>query len=156
MFREPKNTYEVSTTKLRLTITGGIDTSIALPSDVDEKCVRTSIKNNILSISAPKRKTSFISDSGKLSESSMHRVLEDSQEKWEAHVNLSNEIAKKPNSITVIVRSGQLVIYVDRTQLADGWIYDKIDLPRDIQYKAIQTGIKGNVMMISAPKVTAR
>ena len=86
----------------------------------------------------------------------MHRVLEDSQERWEAHVNLSNELAKKPNTITVIVRNGQLLIYVDRTQSSDGWVYDKIDLPRDIQYKAIQTGIKGKIMMISAPKVTAR
>ena len=82
----------------------------------------------------------------------MHRVLVDSPEKWEVHVNLSNELARNPRKISVNVRDGTLLIYVDRTTTKEGWIFDKITIPSDVQFRALETAIKGNIMMISAPK----
>ena len=105
-----------------------------------------------MSISAPK----FASLSSTKATSSKHRILEDSCEKWEVHVNLSNDISTNPNSITVIVRNGSLLIYIGRTSTSDGWIYDTVIIPTDVQYKALQTGIKGKIMMISAPKLNSR
>ena len=37
-----------------------------------------------------------------------------------------------------------------------GVTYETIKIPSDVQFKQMETAIKGNIMMISAPKINAK